>query len=479
MGTVVEKIQYIEGTKEAIKKAIKNKGVDVSDTDTFRSYAEKIKEIGSGGGGGGSDTFEARNDLGVTEIAEGTKVLVQPLGLQSSLEEKFSDSSQKQNWGGLCLYPSVQTMLMCDIAYSYGGCGLYSWNKEDGLSEIYTATANLGDYSDTMYNQGIKFLSKNLVIRFTNTRLVDANNMYYWTPNAVVTSNANEYILNDGYGIKNASSTIWTLWKVSEDGEFLEQVAQSTSGFDFTRYYNLGYVSPNGQYVIVLSHGVLFKNENGNLVKVDGVTLSLNQILGKRDSYNVLGGTYDGKYMIVNSYFNTPDSRGINNFPAIIKISDDYQTYSEYKEFDITGLPTWYPWLQTLCVKNAQGVVRMFKYVNGEWEEISIDFPDTFTSGQDGRVTLNYDGTQICVTDSQSYNTGAVYLYDLEFISDSYKAVPSLRRNFNTHSYTAYATGNITANTVEVNALLPTLDDMEYDDGIVIKPSVIPGIETE
>lgn len=51
MGTVVEKFQYIEGTKQAIKKAIKNKGVDVSDTDTFRSYAEKIESIGGGGGG--------------------------------------------------------------------------------------------------------------------------------------------------------------------------------------------------------------------------------------------------------------------------------------------------------------------------------------------------------------------------------------------------------------------------------------------
>lgn len=54
MGTIVEKIQYIDGTKQAIKKAIKGKGVEVLDTDTFRSYAEKIKEIGSGSGGGSS-----------------------------------------------------------------------------------------------------------------------------------------------------------------------------------------------------------------------------------------------------------------------------------------------------------------------------------------------------------------------------------------------------------------------------------------
>ena len=58
MGTVVEKYQYLEGTKQAIKKAIKGKGVEILDTDTFRSYAEKIESIG--GGGGGSDTFEAQ-----------------------------------------------------------------------------------------------------------------------------------------------------------------------------------------------------------------------------------------------------------------------------------------------------------------------------------------------------------------------------------------------------------------------------------
>lgn len=50
MGTVVEKLQYLAGTKEQIKKAIKSKGIAVADADTFRSYAEKIESIGGGGG---------------------------------------------------------------------------------------------------------------------------------------------------------------------------------------------------------------------------------------------------------------------------------------------------------------------------------------------------------------------------------------------------------------------------------------------
>lgn len=48
MGTIAEKLDYLEGTKSAIKNAIVAKGVEVLDTDTFRSYAEKIEGITTG-----------------------------------------------------------------------------------------------------------------------------------------------------------------------------------------------------------------------------------------------------------------------------------------------------------------------------------------------------------------------------------------------------------------------------------------------
>lgn len=49
--TISDKLEYLEGTKSAIKDAIVAKGVAVEDTATFRSYAEKIGEISGGGGG--------------------------------------------------------------------------------------------------------------------------------------------------------------------------------------------------------------------------------------------------------------------------------------------------------------------------------------------------------------------------------------------------------------------------------------------
>lgn len=48
MGTIADKLTYLNGTKTAIKTAIINKGVAVADTDTFRSYADKIAAISSG-----------------------------------------------------------------------------------------------------------------------------------------------------------------------------------------------------------------------------------------------------------------------------------------------------------------------------------------------------------------------------------------------------------------------------------------------
>lgn len=46
MSNIADKLNYLNDTKKAIKTSIKNRGVDVSDDDTFRSYADKIDNIG-------------------------------------------------------------------------------------------------------------------------------------------------------------------------------------------------------------------------------------------------------------------------------------------------------------------------------------------------------------------------------------------------------------------------------------------------
>ena len=49
MGTITDKLNKLAETKSAIKTAIVNKGVAVSDSDTFASYASKIASIEGGG----------------------------------------------------------------------------------------------------------------------------------------------------------------------------------------------------------------------------------------------------------------------------------------------------------------------------------------------------------------------------------------------------------------------------------------------
>lgn len=51
MGTIADKLDYLNDTKDAIKTAIENKGVTVDANDTFRSYASKINSIPIGTSG--------------------------------------------------------------------------------------------------------------------------------------------------------------------------------------------------------------------------------------------------------------------------------------------------------------------------------------------------------------------------------------------------------------------------------------------
>lgn len=78
MGTINEKLDYLETTKTKIKEAIVAKGVAVDDATTFRQYAEKITSIPQEGGGGTTEkvplatntTFDNSPSTGAYDFAE-------------------------------------------------------------------------------------------------------------------------------------------------------------------------------------------------------------------------------------------------------------------------------------------------------------------------------------------------------------------------------------------------------------------------
>lgn len=464
MTEILDLATSIADTKENIRTTIVARGIACGTDVKFADYPGKISQIAR------DPAFMARNDLGVETIAAGTKVLVQPLEQTAGLQVKFSNALQKQNWASLRLYPYSTTRLMCDTAKYYGGCGLYSWTSEGGLGEIYSTTVGADDYGDQLYRRGLIFKSPTLVESLNLNQNDISQTQYHWTPSGVITAeNQYDHILTNGYGVKSTNTGNWTLWTINtETGAFVSQVGQCVSNSAIS-YQNNIYVVPGGMYIIYTNGSCsVFKNEDGAITQIKDSVSDLNTIVASKQYHQVLGGTSDGKYMIVNRYTDTADGKGTRNFPAIIEIGNNCESFTEYTDLAIDGMPCWYPWLNTLTVKNGAGVVRMFKYSNGTWTEIGLDITTTFTSGCDNSVTLNYDGSQICVTDATAYDKGNVYLYNLAVEPNGYKAIPDSPHNYNTKCYTAFATGNMGTivnagvSLVEVNALLPSLDNTEY-----------------
>lgn len=85
--SINDKFTYLQQTKEKIKTAIQNKGVDVSDADTFRSYAEKIALIeGGGSGGSGGETTWAYH---TGQAVAGDKVMLTKVNSITTSDEAF------------------------------------------------------------------------------------------------------------------------------------------------------------------------------------------------------------------------------------------------------------------------------------------------------------------------------------------------------------------------------------------------------
>lgn len=78
MGTIADKLNYLNTTKANIKNAIIEKGVEVSDSDTFRDYATKIADISSGSGPSEITILQNTKELSATNVGNTiTKVTIE------------------------------------------------------------------------------------------------------------------------------------------------------------------------------------------------------------------------------------------------------------------------------------------------------------------------------------------------------------------------------------------------------------------
>lgn len=192
MGTITDKLNKLAETKSAIKTAIVNKGVAVSDSDTFASYASKIASI-SGSSGlqgivfvvndgdevddidpnyeyprillGGAEVGAYFNDKVITTNAKELNSFIYPL----KLDGKYSWSATTCR-GNLTINDPL-----CEKA-NYLFSQIYDYTIKDKLN----ITLNLGDKVTDLNN--CFYYGKNtesITVNSTSANITDMSYMFY------------------------------------------------------------------------------------------------------------------------------------------------------------------------------------------------------------------------------------------------------------------------------------------------------------
>ena len=257
MGTVADKLLYLNGTKTAIKDAIVAKGVPVSDSDTFRSYADKIGQI-EGGGAPSTDEWQPNpNWWDIKKILdEDTRDYPGKVGV---ILYNFNDVSDFQ-----LTYSGMTAVATSDGAfYTYAGNGSkvsHNWDtskdKDDGRGfktrwVIYYYT------TDT-----------------TSNTFAQANKQFGWDYNHIA------YLV-----LRINCSVIGSFCNKQNLLEAIDNVGYSISGTDFSSFCQYCYSLTKLPDVLDTSSGTNFQNFCNNCSSLTKLPDVLDTSSGKNFSY--------------------------------------------------------------------------------------------------------------------------------------------------------------------------------------------------
>lgn len=204
--TISDKLTYLEGTKSAIKDAIVAKGVAVSNSDTFRSYADKIGLI-SGGGGGKINL----NDYGLTFAYSSLT------GYQvDQIIFDFPDFTSTRNFFSNMRSPDAYINLfsMWNTGLNYDCSGMLSYAKMHQIDFPQEITIRDGNQMFRSFNADA--LTLDTIILQTNTAWYDLSQMFNYSNvvcnHIIIRDEKNDtpYVVFDT-AFANLPSTITTL----------------------------------------------------------------------------------------------------------------------------------------------------------------------------------------------------------------------------------------------------------------------------
>lgn len=153
MSTTADKFSYLLQTKSDIKDAIIEKGVEVAETDTFRSYADKIKSIEAGGGGNTRKIY-AKNYSSTTP-QKNDKVLIK-YGMEAGKEFETEFTT-----GNNTYTKYVHPMIFYNnntIIFSYGE---KSGKRLEYIDNVWSSAGYLFEYSISKYTY--EYLSNGII----------------------------------------------------------------------------------------------------------------------------------------------------------------------------------------------------------------------------------------------------------------------------------------------------------------------------
>ena len=173
MSTIQENLQRIQNAKSAIKDAIIQKGIEVTDTEKIETYADKILQIKSGGGTEipefdpeGPLTIYCFDDWGdaYVQFDNGYQESTIQYSTDGSTWKTYTDETIKLTKGQYVQFKGVITQYAQSNHFS-------TFILKNGLFNLYGNLTSLDNYIST-YNGGNKYKQM-----FKNTNVYDCSKL--------------------------------------------------------------------------------------------------------------------------------------------------------------------------------------------------------------------------------------------------------------------------------------------------------------